>query len=723
MTAPRPKQATLEEPKGAQALPEGASYADAIRRHDFQTAARLIDAAPESERTQPEVRYARARVALALDDVATALEQITDLEQSPQFAGLAREAILEAAHKTQDVTVLEHLLSRSGQDVAAVDRFRLLAAYEVGGQQRRALDGYAELIATLRAKSKPTASERDLLAQLTRRRADLLVSLEQPRSAAADFRWLATEMPTQGAAEHADQHAERLGAAPLAKKERLSRARAFSEEGKVEMTREELRRLARAPGAGVSEQETLDVLAWAIYVSRSDYSEAARSFSAAAAKPGPDKSRLLYYSAKSWARADDHEASIAGYKQVAVLGGPYADHASYQIPRLLFIDGKWSDAVKAYESYLRKYARGMHRDQAMYELAVARLSARSFDAARRDLTSLVKKTKNSRERARLIQLEGVAAEGQGDWTAARALYEKAIADRPLSFSALLAAARLEAKGVAPPPPLPAGPPDTAPRAPLLVALPDLPARLDRVGFDARAEQALEAEEAAIRARYADRGLEALCGLYGQLAFAKRRYQVAQTAATWQTLSHIPTNSNRWQWECVYPTPHLPAVQQKAELRRVPVPLVYAVMRQESAFRPLVVSSASAVGLMQIIPSTARQIAAELGTSYDPDLMTVPAVNIRFGTYYLRRLLDIFADRPELAAASYNAGPNAVSTWLRAGQSLPLDVFVARIPYQETRNYVYRVMGNYARYSYLRDGTLPEISLTLPNGLTAPEGSY
>src|SRR5690606_35959141 len=110
-----------------------------------------------------------------------------------------------------------------------------------------------------------------------------------------------------------------------------------------------------------------------------------------------------------------------------------------------------------------------------------------------------------------------------------------------------------------------------------------------------------------------------------------------------------------------------------------------------AFRPTVVSPAAAVGLMQIIPPTASRIAEEIDAIYDPDLMRAPAVNIRFGTYYLRRLLDIFNDRPELAAAAYNAGPQAVGRWLRAGETLPLDLFVARIPYSETRNYVYRVM--------------------------------
>src|SRR5690606_23739668 len=135
-------------------------------------------------------------------------------------------------------------------------------------------------------------------------------------------------------------------------------------------------------------------------------------------------------------------------------------------------------------------------------------------------------------------------------------------------------------------------------------------------------------------------------------------------------------------------------------RELPRHLIYAVMRQESAFAATVVSPAGAVGLMQIIEPTARNIAEELAESYDAALMRAPAINVRFGACYRRKLLDMFGDRVYLAAAAYNAGPHAASRWLHAGETLPLDVFVARIPYRETRGYVYQVMGNWARYNYL-----------------------
>jgi soluble lytic murein transglycosylase len=132
-----------------------------------------------------------------------------------------------------------------------------------------------------------------------------------------------------------------------------------------------------------------------------------------------------------------------------------------------------------------------------------------------------------------------------------------------------------------------------------------------------------------------------------------------------------------------------------------------------------------VGLLQLIEPTARRVADSLDTSYEAELMRAPAVNVRFGAYYLRELLNMFGGRIELAAAAYNAGPHAAGRWLQAGHELPLDVFVARIPYAETRTYVQRIVGNLARYSYLHGGedAVPELTLSLPNDVVVPPDAY
>jgi soluble lytic murein transglycosylase len=78
----------------------------------------------------------------------------------------------------------------------------------------------------------------------------------------------------------------------------------------------------------------------------------------------------------------------------------------------------------------------------------------------------------------------------------------------------------------------------------------------------------------------------------------------------------------------------------------------------------------------------------------------------------------------LAVAAYNAGPTTVSRWIEGGEDLPVDVWVARIPYQETRHYVAKVMGNWLAYRYLDDPTrLPQLDLELKPGTRATPGAY
>jgi soluble lytic murein transglycosylase len=144
-------------------------------------------------------------------------------------------------------------------------------------------------------------------------------------------------------------------------------------------------------------------------------------------------------------------------------------------------------------------------------------------------------------------------------------------------------------------------------------------------------------------------------------------------------------------------------------------LIYAVMRQESAFNSKALSPAGARGLMQLMPATAERLAKELGEPFDAAALVQPGTSLRLSAHYLKKLLTAFGGNVPLAVASYNAGPVAVRRWLENGQQLGLDVFVARIPYEETLEYVERVMGNFARYRYLEQGAggVPTLALALP----------
>lgn len=137
-------------------------------------------------------------------------------------------------------------------------------------------------------------------------------------------------------------------------------------------------------------------------------------------------------------------------------------------------------------------------------------------------------------------------------------------------------------------------------------------------------------------------------------------------------------------------------------------LVLAVARQESLFDPRAGSHAGARGLLQLMPSTARLVAKELGVPYNIGLLTGdPEHNLRLGGAYLRRVLDRYDDLG-LALAAYNAGPSRVDGWLRLhgdprkGSRLDWVDWMELIPFDETRNYVQRVLENYRVYQRLLD---------------------
>ncbi len=119
-------------------------------------------------------------------------------------------------------------------------------------------------------------------------------------------------------------------------------------------------------------------------------------------------------------------------------------------------------------------------------------------------------------------------------------------------------------------------------------------------------------------------------------------------------------------------------------------LVAALTRQESRFAPDVISSAGAVGLMQLMPNTAKWVAKKLDRPYDRAALTDPAVNAKFGAYYLRTVMNGLAGSPVMGLAAYNAGPGRAKNW-QASQPLEGAIYAETILFNETRDYVKQVL--------------------------------
>ena len=138
-----------------------------------------------------------------------------------------------------------------------------------------------------------------------------------------------------------------------------------------------------------------------------------------------------------------------------------------------------------------------------------------------------------------------------------------------------------------------------------------------------------------------------------------------------------------------------------------------VARQESAFNSRARSHAGALGLMQLMPATGRSTAKLVGSPLRQltDLYN-PATNITLGSAYLRKVYDEHQQNPVLATASYNAGPHRVARWLPK-KSLPADIWIENIPFNETRKYTSNVLSYAAIFDYQRQKKILPISKRMP----------
>lgn len=167
----------------------------------------------------------------------------------------------------------------------------------------------------------------------------------------------------------------------------------------------------------------------------------------------------------------------------------------------------------------------------------------------------------------------------------------------------------------------------------------------------------------------------------------------------------------------YLAPYRNEFEAAAKANDVDVALLYGIARQESRFIPDIVSSAGAVGLMQLMPATARWVAKQTSrTDYKPEQIGVTDLNTQFGAFYFKYWLERLDRMPALAAAAYNAGPGRAQAWR---PMVPLEgaIWVETIPFNETRDYVKKVLANAVVYGQAFNTKVP--SLTSQLGMVAP----
>ena len=145
-------------------------------------------------------------------------------------------------------------------------------------------------------------------------------------------------------------------------------------------------------------------------------------------------------------------------------------------------------------------------------------------------------------------------------------------------------------------------------------------------------------------------------------------------------------------ELYYPRPFSDQVARFAGEKSLPASLVFGIVHQESGFDPAARSRSGARGLMQIMPSTGKELAHRLGMSFSTERLFEPDYSLRLGTTYFRQLLGMFDDRVELALAGYNGGPGRIGRlWREQRSAGEVDRFLEGLSLVESRNYVKRIL--------------------------------
>ena len=148
----------------------------------------------------------------------------------------------------------------------------------------------------------------------------------------------------------------------------------------------------------------------------------------------------------------------------------------------------------------------------------------------------------------------------------------------------------------------------------------------------------------------------------------------------------------------FPTPYREQVVARAREAGLDPAVLFGLIRQESRFITDARSGVGASGLMQLMPATARWTAQKIGIDFRPEMVNDPSVNLQLGAAYLKRVLDDFGGSLAMATAAYNAGPGRPRRWREGGATMEPAAWAECIPFNETRDYVKKVLSNSVDYA-------------------------
>jgi soluble lytic murein transglycosylase len=417
-----------------------------------------------------------------------------------------------------------------------------------------------------------------------------------------------------------------------------------------------------------------------------NWKQAEKSLVKAAGSPIPGiRSEARFWLSKTVERQDQNERAYVMYMELAGEGKKqeFADDALMEAAGLRRSQGAYSDAATLFERVVKSYPDSKFASRAVWEAGWSHYLAGEYGAAEGSFRALFK-DESSREKALYWLARSLEHTSPPE---VDAYYRMLVEEYPAGFYAAWHRGR---KGVL----------DS--REPLgqrnaLAELPQVagfekPRLLASLGM---AEES-RSEMAAARKKAGDKK-----PLFPGLARIYLEMQDYSSAIA-LFLQNRPVKWDKASlplWTAGYPLVYSDLVARHTAANGLSEGLIYGLIRAESGFSPSIKSPVGAIGLMQLMPATAKASARENG-AFNPQRLTVPEYNIKLGTRHFRDLMQDYNGEVVYAVAAYNAGAAAVDRWRKDMKGLQMDEFIESIPYQETRDYVKKVYASAATYRQL-----------------------
>ena len=458
-------------------------------------------------------------------------------------------------------------------------------------------------------------------------------------------------------------------------------------------------------------------LGMARFRTRNDYAAAAAALLDVAPRLDGEKAPFAaFHGARALTRAGRTDEAIVAARAVVERypRSRWAIEAQFLTGWLEFNRARYAEALPGLKTTIERHRKSPQASDAAWYLALAYHFLERYDEALTALAEHAGLSGSSAEVARRVAYwRGRFLVAKGDTEDGKKLWRDLVKEQPFSYYGLLARARLlkarEKVTLALPdstlklPPVPRA----ALKDPALLRVEELA----RAGLTVEAGVELVRSEDALEGRLGrEPALALLLERYPRYLAFRRAYQLGDARA--EALQWAPKGSARAIWESNYPRAYRDEVERRARTERVPPLFVYSIMHKESGFSPTVTSIADARGLLQLLPSLGAELSAKLRRPFVPEDLFRPEVNIQLGAHRLGTLLQMFSGQLFLAAGAYNGGTLAAQRWLSQHGARPLDEFLELVGYRESREYMKRVTGIHARYSYLYTGKLPDLSLTV-----------